>query len=280
EKVADIRLATVLVVDDNIISREILGKKLEESGVKVFQAQNAQQALKILRAHVQNSSPIDLALIDTQILGINGVELVKAIRSQPQFTALNITLMTPYKWSEKGLKTALLGKVNYLKKPIKLNTLYASLSQAFVQYRESQNEMSDSKIDIRNEQTKSLHVLIAEDNVINQLVVVEMLKTLGYTMEIAENGQRAINLLQTTTVPFDVIMMDCQMPIMDGYETARAIRCSAHPNYPAEIPIIALTANAMKGDKENCLAAGMNSYLVKPIALKALSAELKRWISE
>ena len=279
EKTANFRLATVLVVDDNISSREIMSKELEELEVTVFQADNAQQALKILHAQVQAVSPINLALIDAQMPGMSGAELAKAIRSKPQFASLNITVMTPSKWSATDTESDLPDNINCLAKPIKLNDLYENLRLAITPPAQSQQRTPHSETKILNVQKQPPHVLIVEDNVINQQVVVEMLKTLGCTMELAENGQQAIDLLQTTTVPFDVIMMDCQMPVMDGYETTRVIRNSAHPNVAANIPIIALTANAMKGDKENCLAAGMDGYLAKPIAPKKLGAELRHWLS-
>ncbi|MFT6897269.1 MAG: two-component system sensor histidine kinase/response regulator [Paraglaciecola sp.] len=278
EKEPGFDLTTVLLVDDNISTRAILSKELEERKVKVFQADNAQQALKILRAQVQNVSPINLALIDAQMPGISGVELVKAIRSNPQFTALHITLMTPLKESKKGSQSALLGEINYLEKPVKLNDLYNNLRLAITSDTQSQQQ-PQSETKILNVQNKPPHVLIVEDNFINQQVVVEMLKILGCTMQVTKNGEQAIDRLKSTTVPFDVILMDCQMPVMDGYETTRFIRNSVHPNIAANIPIIALTANAMKGDRENCLAVGMDSYLTKPIALKKLGAELRSWLS-
>jgi two-component system sensor histidine kinase/response regulator len=212
--------------------------------------------------------------------GISGVELIKAIRSNPQFTALNIALMTPCQWSKKGLQTVSLGKMNYLDKPVKLNGLYNNLRLAITTGAQNRHRTPNSETKILNMQNKPPHILIVEDNFINQQVIVEMLKVLGCTMQATKNGQQAIDLLQTVTVPFDVILMDCQMPVMDGYETTRAIRNNTHPNIATNIPIIALTANAMKGDKEYCLAAGMDSYLAKPIALKKLGAELRRWLSK
>ncbi|MFQ3218233.1 MAG: two-component system sensor histidine kinase/response regulator [Paraglaciecola sp.] len=280
EKSTGFDLTTVLIVDDNISTREMMSKELERHKVRVFQADDAPQALKILRAHVQDVSPINLALIDAEMPGISGVELIKAIRSNPQFTALNIALMTPCQWSKKGLQTVSLGKMNYLDKPVKLNGLYNNLRLAITTGAQNRHRTPNSETKILNMQNKPPHILIVEDNFINQQVIVEMLKVLGCTMQATKNGQQAIDLLQTVTVPFDVILMDCQMPVMDGYETTRAIRNNTHPNIATNIPIIALTANAMKGDKEYCLAAGMDSYLAKPIALKKLGAELRRWLSK
>ena len=106
-----------------------------------------------------------------------------------------------------------------------------------------------------------------------------MLKKLQCSVQVAENGQEAIHTLEESEVKFDAILMDCQMPIMDGYEASRTIRKSQHINYTSTLPIIALTANAMKGDKEACLAAGMNAYLTKPIVLAELRAELIKWLA-
>ena len=122
------------------------------------------------------------------------------------------------------------------------------------------------------------HILLVEDNFINQQVVIEMLKKLNCTFEVAENGQEAIHTLEQADRAFDTILMDCQMPIMDGYKASQIIRKNMHENYASTIPIIALTANAMKGDREACLAAGMNAYLSKPIVLADLRAELHQWL--
>lgn len=119
-----------------------------------------------------------------------------------------------------------------------------------------------------------MHILLVEDNYINQQVAVEMLKGMGHVVEVAENGQEALDYLEKAVEPFDVILMDCQMPVLDGYETSRAIRASESETINSQIPIIAMTAHAMKGDAEKCYEAGMDRYLTKPINSSALKETL------
>ena len=125
--------------------------------------------------------------------------------------------------------------------------------------------------------TKLPNILVVEDNNINQQVIIGMLANLNCQFQIAENGQQALDLLSNQTIPFDLILMDCQMPVMDGYEATKRIRASDGKQFSAQIPIIALTANAMKGDKVKCVQAGMNDYIAKPIVSEDLALKLSEW---
>ena len=122
-------------------------------------------------------------------------------------------------------------------------------------------DSQDMEVESSSTTVGGLRILLVEDNYINQQVAVEMLKNLGYMVDVAENGQEAINSLKSAVEPYDVVLMDCQMPVMDGYEASRLIRVSTSDGFDNKIPIIALTAHAMKGDAEKCLEAGMNGYL-------------------
>ena len=268
----------VLVVHDNTTLNGILQNWLAAQNITMHHAKNASQALKILRHRHLSDTPIDVALIDTNLSGINGVELTKAIRSNDLFEKLHIILMTPHDWLEAGTSSQLTGAVSYIAKPIKPATLHDAFNNALDTQSPSKPIIAVPTVKLLNKDQQVPHILLVEDNFINQQVVIEMLKKLNCTFEVAENGQEAIHTLEQADRAFDTILMDCQMPIMDGYKASQIIRKNMHENYASTIPIIALTANAMKGDREACLAAGMNAYLSKPIVLADLRAELHQWL--
>ncbi|WP_166422346.1 PAS domain-containing hybrid sensor histidine kinase/response regulator [Paraglaciecola sp. 20A4] len=268
----------VLIVHDNTTLNGILQNWLAAQNIAIHHAKNASQALKILRHRHLSDTPIDVALIDTNLSGINGVELTKAIRSNDLFDKLHIILMTPHDWLETGTSSQLTGAVSYIAKPIKPATLYDAFGSALDTQLLSNPVIAVAPVKLLNKYQQVPHILLVEDNFINQQVVIEMLKKLNCTFEVAENGQEAIHTLEQADRAFDAILMDCQMPIMDGYQASQIIRKNMHGNYASTLPIIALTANAMKGDREACLAAGMNAYLSKPIVLADLRDELLQWL--
>ncbi len=269
----------VLLVDDNPTLSTVLRQWLTANNMVVQNAVNASGALKALRQSHLKTTKIDVALIDSNLSGINGIELTKAIRSNDLFAKLHIILMTPHDWLEKGTSSQLASPVSYVAKPVKPETLRGAFTGAIENGAKTKLITSLPETKLLNKNRQAPHILLVEDNFINQQVVIEMLKKLQCSVQVAENGQEAIHTLEESEVKFDAILMDCQMPIMDGYEASRTIRKSQHINYTSTLPIIALTANAMKGDKEACLAAGMNAYLTKPIVLAELRAELIKWLA-
>jgi PAS domain S-box-containing protein len=272
--------ASVLVVDYNQINRHSIATLLDDNHLKVEQASNAPQAIKILRNSAKNKAPIEIALINSDLPGISGVELCKAIRSDDSHNDTRIILMTPQNWFEKTAEKRLSRISSYISKPIKPDELIEQLAAATSNTEATSTHHDKKSLTLRNIIDEEPNILLVEDNYVNQQVVTEMLKTIGCHCSVAENGQVAMKLLESSPKKFDLILMDCQMPIMDGYQASRIIRSSQHPKYDANIPIIALTANAMKGDEESCLNAGMNGYLSKPIVSKKLYAELKKWLEQ
>jgi CheY-like chemotaxis protein len=166
---------------------------------------------------------------------------------------------------------------DYLSKPLEPDALISVLLTP--QYIESETGRSQFQLADSSKMSdqKKPNILVVEDNYINQQVVVEMLKNLHCHYVLAENGQEALNVLKSHTEPFDLILMDCQMPLMNGYDATAQIRANEHGKFDKNITIIALTANAMKGDNIKCLEAGMNDYLAKPFQSEQLTEILRKW---
>lgn len=277
---ADLSGIKILIVDDSNTNRAVLRNILALKGMIVEEAFNAPTALKSLRSEARQSKQYDIAIIDAKMPGINGEELAKAIKSDDSLSTVKLIMMTSNAFKGDASKFKKLGFGAYFTKPAKADDLLKAISLLLGHESNLPNHFPL----LTKHNTQNLHntvgkVLLVEDNYINQQVALEMLKTAGYQVELAENGQQALETMQNSAGKFDVILMDCQMPIMDGYEASRKIRSAQNVDYDPNIPIIALTANAMKGDQEKCLAAGMNSYLAKPIVAEQLKAELHKWLS-
>lgn len=269
----------ILIVDDSATTRDVLRSILEQQGVQVSEAVQASGALKQLRENL-NSKPVEVAVIESELQGINGRELAKAIRSDSQFDGLEMVLMTSNAVKGDAKHYSQLGFGAYFTKPVKANDLVDAI--AILLNKAAQPDKHYPLLTRHNTQHKRFtvpRILLVEDNFINQQVALEMLRNLGYDVEVAENGQQALDTLRQGNLRFDAILMDCQMPVMDGYEASGIIRKATNANFDPNIPIIALTANAMKGDQEKCLAAGMDSYLPKPIVAEQLQLELDKWLT-
>jgi PAS domain S-box-containing protein len=263
-------------------------------------------------------SPFDVAIIDKQLPSINGAELGKLIRTKPNCTNMPLIMMTNLGEKGDGHYLASIGFCGYFTKPIITEDLVSALSIVFdadklvsqanplltshyihslkdttspqfdqmttltkpVKATESVINQSKQSRDVADDvhQTNKYKILLVEDNVVNQQVAKFMLTKLGYQYELAENGLQAINILTNSQEHFDLILMDCQMPEMDGYEATKHVRENNAGKVNQTIPIIALTANAMEGDKDKCIAAGMDDYLSKPIQLANLQQKLEEYL--
>lgn len=280
QPLTDLHGMKILIVDDSKTNRAVLRNILEPKGMIVEESFNAPTALKALRSMASHSHQHDIAIIDAKMPGINGEELAKAIKSDDSLSAVKLIMMTSNAFKGDGSKFKKLGFGAYFTKPAKAVDLLKAISILLGHENDVPNHFPLlTKHNTQNLHNTVIKVLLVEDNYINQQVALEMLKSAGYQVELAENGQQALETMQNSAGKFDLILMDCQMPIMDGYEASRKIRSAQNVNYDPNIPIIALTANAMKGDQEKCLAAGMNSYLAKPIVAEQLKAEINKWLS-
>ena len=269
----------LLVVDSNISLKQSIVRFLKQGEIEVQCANNAPEALNALRNAYSVEQAFDYVLIDLALPGMNGIELSKVIRSDQRFAKLAIFLMAAHVDANKAEQNALIKINGYLGKPLKpdalISVLLASLNP---EYSDKKQQIQPPPLpEVSNQ--KQPNILIVEDNYINQQVVMEMLKSLNCQFKIAENGQEALNMLRSHSEPFDLILMDCQMPIMNGYDATKHIRANKQQQFDHTVPIIALTANAMKDDDIKCFAAGMNDYLSKPFVSEQLAEMIHKWVS-
>ncbi len=276
--VPDLSQHRLLLVEANALVRKVFENMVAATGVELHFAENAPAAIKLLREKQQTEQAIDAAYISLKLTGMGGLQLSKAIRNDKGLADLKISLLTPVSGGLELPEQQNLKISHQISKPLRRNTLLDSLAVVFGQKTESETTITEGE-GYETEAQANHRILLVEDNYINQQVAVEMLKNMGYMVDVSENGEEAIKSLEQAVEPYDIILMDCQMPVMDGYETSRHIRSQTSELFRNDIPIIALTAHAMKGDAEKCLEAGMNSYLTKPIVNEALQEELSKWLS-
>ena len=273
----DLMGKVALVVDDNETNRKVLVEQLKHFGLRSDTAADAEGAWEKIQRSLETGSRYDLAIVDYAMPGVDGEELGRRIRSRLTTEELPLIMLTSL--GRRGDATRLrdVGFNAYLVKPAKQSYLLDAIMMVFghdaqrVEEREpfvTRHSVDAERLRVRG------RILVAEDNPMNQKVALAVLRKLGYTCEVVENGKDAVDAVQSSG--FDLVLMDCQMPVMDGFEAARIIRSLAKPY--CEIPIVAMTANAMQGDRERCLAAGMNDYATKPVDREALAAVLGRYL--
>ncbi|MCJ8311546.1 MAG: response regulator [Saccharospirillaceae bacterium] len=263
-----------LIIDDNQIFQTSLQKQLTKWGAKCTLCNSAVSALQLLEKN--NESLYDLVLIDQNMPKINGETFATLIREKNNFSHMILILMSP-SLSEKDNFLNQEHNFNYIvDKPITATKLVNSINNTLF---ESQLIKIEPTIITKKVETVRKRLLLVEDNQINQYVAEALLDDLGYDTTICENGSVAIETLkQSHPNEFSLILMDCQMPVLDGYKTTEEIRKGAAGEKFNDINIIAMTANAMKGDREKCLNAGMNDYIAKPINRNEVIKTLNKWI--
>ena len=262
----------VLVVDDNKTNRLILEKILLNWGMRPLLAEGAARGLDALRAAIDEADPCDMVISDLNMPEIDGFGLVETINGEFGAGSIPIVILTSAQRAGDAERCRELGVKTYLLKPAKQSLVLDAIITA-VGLEQVAEKHDPPTTDIPEPTTRSLHILVAEDNEVNQRFAVRTLTKAGHTSTVTSNGREALEAM--TKESFDLVLMDVQMPEMDGYEAAAAIR-EHEAASGTFIPIIALTAHAMKGDKEKCLAAGMNGYVTKPIKTKILLAEIAR----
>jgi two-component system, sensor histidine kinase and response regulator len=263
----------VLVVDDNQTNREILQQQLEGWHMRVTCARSGEEALELMAEGARAASSFALTILDMHMPGMDGLQLASAIQRQPELAATPLVMLTSTASNLADPERRASGILRFLNKPIRradlLRVLCSILAPAAPRIDASTAVSVDSGPSVQR------RVLVVEDNPTNQQVVNAMLRRLGVQVTLASNGQEAVELVQKHD--FDLVLMDCQMPVMDGYQATAAIR-RLPLGRGEHLPIAAVTANALQGDEQNCLEAGMNDFLPKPFKLAQLQALLARWL--
>jgi PAS domain S-box-containing protein len=262
--------ARALVVDDNATQRKVLSEYLTDWGMTVSTADSGEAALAMLRAGATNGRPYAVALLDQSMPGMDGLELKDAVAADPALVA-RLVLMTDLDQEHDFGDAAKSGVDASLSKPVHRDALQACLRVALGLPVAAPTELT-AQSPSRSDETGRGRLLLAEDNLINRKVAVAMLSGAGYHVDTVVNGEAAVQAVAAQ--PYDAILMDCQMPELNGYEATAAIR--AQEGSDRHTPIIAMTAGAQREDRERCLAEGMDSYLAKPVSKEALLALVAR----
>ncbi len=275
----DLRGVKILIVDDNNTNRSILHDQIIAWGMSNGSAENGQKALELLTNAAKRGEPYDLAVVDMNMPGMNGIELARAIKNDPLIASVRLIMLTSVGYFGDYNDALNSGFLSYLTKPVRQSQLYNCLLNVM-------NEPTEIRLQAKSEQVEKgkkcsiFHgnILLAEDNPVNQEVTRGFLESLGCHVDVVNNGIEAIEALSKKW--YDLLFMDCQMPEMDGFEATRVIREQERNDNARRVPIIALTAHALEGDREACLTAEMDDYLAKPFTLEQLHEKLERWIRE
>jgi len=267
----------VLVVDDNATNRRILNELLDHWGMKPTLAENGKQGIEALEQSSATGTAFPLIVLDNCMPDMDGFTFAKRIKNDPRFRGSIIMMLTSGGQRGDASRCRDLRISAYLVKPIQ----QAELLEAILTVLGHKAVAPDAQVTLvtrhsLREDRRRLRVLLAEDNPVNQMVAVRLLEKMGHTVMVVGNGRDAV--LMTEEQEFGLLLMDVQMPQMDGYEATRAIREKEAATHK-HIPIIAMTAHAMKGDRERCLASGMDGYIAKPICPTQLVAEIERCVS-
>jgi PAS domain S-box-containing protein len=265
----------VLVVDDNATNRRILEEMLASWQMKPTTVSDAAAAVSALRTGADTNAPFDVMISDCQMPDVDGFMLARRVRREKRLAHTPIVMLTSVGQPDDARRRHRNGIDEFLTKPIKHSDLLEALSRLFrVATKHGRTEPLAERIGAHP--TVPLHVLVAEDNLVNRKLATTLLKKRGHKVKAVENGRKAVEAIQgAKDKPFDVVLMDLQMPEMSGFEASQAIR--QWESGGVRVPLIALTAHAMPGDRERCLEAGMDGYLSKPIDVDELIATVERF---
>jgi len=275
---ADLDGYRVLVVDDNGTNRALLLRMLEAAGCTAAAVPAAAEALAACRAARSAGQPYDLALIDRNMPELDGEELGRLIRDDPELAGLRLVMLTSAAMRGDAERIRQIGFDAYLTKPIKGELLYRCLAALRAGEAAPAGDQPLITRHVLEAATGRTRILLVEDNAINQKVALQMLARLRLRAAVAGDGQQALAALARE--PYDLVLMDCQMPVLDGFEATRRIRRGEAGAGAAGVRIVAMTANAYAEDREKCLAAGMDDYLAKPMTLEDLKTVIGRWLPD
>jgi two-component system, sensor histidine kinase and response regulator len=263
----------MLIVDDNATNRKVVHHQILPWGMIAGFAENARQALELLRSAAQSEAMYDMAILDMQMPEMDGLQLAREIKADPALAPMKLILLTSLGIHDKtALEQA--GIEATLTKPVRQADLYDAIMRVLKRSPESPVAASVRDETIADQNYGHIRILVAEDNIVNQKVAKRMLEKIGCMADVVADGIEAVQAL--STVPYDLVLMDCQMPEMDGFEATRQIRLREGAG--RHTIIVAMTANALQGDRERCLESGMDDYISKPVRHTDLLTIVKQWM--
>jgi two-component system sensor histidine kinase/response regulator len=270
----NLRGLRVLIVDDNAANRRLLQQMTLRWEMEPELADSGPSALERLQSATRDGRRLDLILLDEQMPGMNGFEVIEHIRADPPYHGTAIMMLTSSDSASSAARCRQHGIPITLMKPIRIAELFAAMQLALGNTERERPPATVSPV--AEPLGAALHILVSEDNRVNQKIAVAMLGKMGHRVTLACNGVEAVAKWREGN--FDLIFMDMQMPEMDGLEATRRIRRGEHAN-GTHIPIIAMTANALNGDRELCIASGMDDYVSKPVSRRALEEAIEHLVS-
>lgn len=294
----DVTGARVLIIDDNAVNRAILTEQMQAWAFDSCAAANGAEGLKVLKAAAAYGLGVECIVLDYQMPGMNGLDVAAAVRGDPDLPDLPIVLLTSVDHSTADPQCRNLGIHAHLTKPVRSSALLQTVVEAIQRHRgfstfhdtntspEPESAAGEpmceapsaaASIPAQSAQGDRLDILVAEDNEVNQLVFTQILSDSGYSFEIVGNGRLAVEAFDRMRPR--MILMDVSMPQMNGYEATGRIRLNEGTG-TTHVPIVGVTAHALKGDRERCLESGMDDYLPKPVSPRALMAKLERWLGQ
>jgi CheY-like chemotaxis protein len=262
---------SVLVVDDNTTNCRILEEILKSWRMKPVIVGGGGAALDALQGAANAGEPFSLILLDLMMPEMDGFEVIERIGQQKGLVRPPIVMLSSAGQAGDNARSRALGAAAYLVKPVKPSELFDAIISALALSWQRTKKASPEQAKAEAKGGRNLHILVAEDNPVNRLVAVRTLENAGHSVEVAVNGQEALDLLAREA--FDLVFMDVQMPVMGGFEATALLR-EKEKGTGRRQPIVAMTAHAMKGDRERCLEAGMDGYVTKPIHRKDLDAAI------
>lgn len=276
---ADFRDKRILVVDDNSTSQDVLSAYLQSWSCRFSVTSSGVEALRNLRQALPDNDPFDIAIIDMLMPEMDGETLGRVIQDDPSLKDTALVILTSAGKRDKMARSDKISSANYLPKPVRPSQLYNCLVAIIDDKRATGSTKVVSRIaepPTGKEWKSKNKILVAEDNATNQKVARRILEKLGYRADLVANGKEAVNALEM--IRYDLVLMDVQMPEVDGFEATAMIR-QREKKEGTHVPIVAMTAHALKGDRERCLEAGMDDYVSKPIQPKELADALERYLS-
>ncbi|WP_419192655.1 response regulator [Kolteria novifilia] len=276
----DITGVPILVVDDNLVNRRVLTEQLGSWGCAVTAVTSAAEAMEALTTAANQDKPFSLAILDHDMPDVDGIMLAQLIRTSPSLQGLTLIMLTSIGTHGGNVEYQELGFSAWLVKPVTISKLFEAVTR--VRAFGSPSPLAPATSPAREEESEAFfkdqfnaRALVTDDVTVNQTIAQYALESLGCEVALASNGQEAVDAVRDGH--FDVVFMDCEMPVMDGFDATRAIR-QLYDDRPDERPtIIAMTARALKGEREHCLEAGMDDYLSKPVKLESFHRMLSKW---